>query len=922
YYEGGAQPLDFTGGVGTSIDGTGVINLKSTSSFNINGNTTIASTANLYVLGDVTLDNDVTVTNNGSVETTTDIDGSNAGSTWTNASDSYIKVNGTIMATNGLLTATASGNTVEYSMDGAVNVITPASSTYYNLTISGTGTKTQQAALIISGDFTISSGTYDPNGQNIQIKGSWILSNDSYTQGTETVTFNGTGSQSITNPVNESFYNLTVDKSSGTLTLNDNVSVSNTLNFNDGIIDTDVNTLTLGNSGTEGTLTHANDAPIIGEFERWIQETSILTTYLFPTGTADDYRPINIYFDNLSAVGADAYGSVIAKFVESPPGSLNPRPTADNSTSTNVYNTFSDGYWTLTAANTLTSTQYDLELTGTGFIAFNIDADTRLFTRANSGVDWDDNGSHVVASGVTAKRADIITLSAEYCFADITNCTAPSTSTITGPDSVCMNAIDSIYSVTGTDGSTYVWEIMPASAGTITNQVEVGTESTIKITWSATGQDATISVTESNTCTTGDPQTLSITSHPVAPSSISGLTSVPENEADVVYSVVDLGYTYTWTITGGTLDTGQGTASITVDWGSSGTGNASVVASSDCGSAAAYDVDVNKYIVVESAQTGDWDQTTTWDCSCVPVNTDNIRILAGHTVTITTNNEVINNVNVNSGGTLDAAAKGLEVSGDFIINGDYTSTVDLELNGSSSVIGGTGTITADVKNGGGNKTILSNAILIVDGDFDNTISSISIINYGSMEITGDLIGLDGTVSWTNSTNSHLHVAGAMLSSGILDATASGNIVEYNGAGAQTIKSPNSNQYYNLQLTGSGTKSLSSSIDIDGDITINGSAVLDVTAASNFSLTVDGNWSDSSTTADAFLEQNGTVTFNGTTTQTITRTLGATTETFYNFVVNKASDTLSIANNVDVSNTLTMTQGLIDAGSSIFTLGTS
>ena len=59
------------------------------------------------------------------------------------------------------LTASASGNTVVYNRDAAQNLKAPSASTYYNLTIEGTGTKTMLSNLIISGNLTITSGTLD-----------------------------------------------------------------------------------------------------------------------------------------------------------------------------------------------------------------------------------------------------------------------------------------------------------------------------------------------------------------------------------------------------------------------------------------------------------------------------------------------------------------------------------------------------------------------------------------------------------------------------------------------------------------------------------------------------------------------------------------------------------------------------------------
>ena len=57
---------------------------------------------------------------------------------------------------------------------------------------------------------------------------------------------------------------------------------------------------------------------------------------------------------------------------------------------------------------------------------------------------------------------------------------------------------------------------------------------------------------------------------PLPTSEISGDIAVAIGTRNVDYSVIpEPGYTYTWSIAGdGTISSGQGTAAITVDWGS------------------------------------------------------------------------------------------------------------------------------------------------------------------------------------------------------------------------------------------------------------------------------------------------------------------------------------------------------------------
>jgi hypothetical protein len=92
--------------------------------------------------GAVTVNNGLTVTNNNTsiVTITGTLNGANAVSTWVNGANSTLNYNSaTAPMATGVLTATASGNTVNYTRAGAQ---TADGTTYYNLTLSGSGIKT------------------------------------------------------------------------------------------------------------------------------------------------------------------------------------------------------------------------------------------------------------------------------------------------------------------------------------------------------------------------------------------------------------------------------------------------------------------------------------------------------------------------------------------------------------------------------------------------------------------------------------------------------------------------------------------------------------------------------------------------------------------------------------------------------------
>ncbi|HRH66670.1 MAG TPA: gliding motility-associated C-terminal domain-containing protein, partial [Bacteroidia bacterium] len=93
----------------------------------------------------------------------------------------------------------------------------------------------------------------------------------------------------------------------------------------------------------------------------------------------------------------------------------------------------------------------------------------------------------------------------------------------------------------------------------------------------AAGSPYQVTVTGSiGNCT--DSRTINIVVNPVPLTGpITGALSVCENDTAVQYSVTPTGGNYTWSITGGTIDSGQNSDSIVVRWDSAGIGTLSVV---------------------------------------------------------------------------------------------------------------------------------------------------------------------------------------------------------------------------------------------------------------------------------------------------------------------------------------------------------
>jgi hypothetical protein len=164
-------------------------------------------------------------------------------------------------------------------------------------------------------------------------------------------------------------------------------------------------------------------------------------------------------------------------------------------------------------------------------------------------------------------------------------------STITAPTSVCANSTGNTASVPTTAGSTYSWSI---TGGAITAGQNA---STVTFTAGASGHVMlSCAVMSSAGCASGGAQnsTVTINSAPATPGTItqgnpSG-TSVCSGASGVTYSIaaVTQATTYNWTIPiGASVTAGQGTTSITVEWGNASSGNVSVTAQNSCGTSPA-----------------------------------------------------------------------------------------------------------------------------------------------------------------------------------------------------------------------------------------------------------------------------------------------------------------------------------------------
>ncbi len=143
----------------------------------------------------------------------------------------------------------------ETDLTSAQNYILDASCNLYNLEIAGTSTTYSSDAvlsvndLILSGDLTINEyATLTTGTQSVDVTIAGDFTNDgTYTPNTNTTTFDGAKEQTATFDSTTDFYNLSIDKSSGTITLAGTAqpSVTNDMSITSGTIDDGDRTLTV-----------------------------------------------------------------------------------------------------------------------------------------------------------------------------------------------------------------------------------------------------------------------------------------------------------------------------------------------------------------------------------------------------------------------------------------------------------------------------------------------------------------------------------------------------------------------------------------------------------------------------------------------------------------------------------------------------
>ena len=386
------EDIEFRNGLthsGSSFNsGTGIYTFTT-------NNQTLGGTSNITFNGNVTVTG-ITLNN----AKTTTIKGVLSGSgTWNNNNGSVLNYeNAAVPMAGGNFNVSINSNTVNYSGPGNQSIRT---TTYHRLMVSNSGNKTFTGTLAINENLNIENNAILQNsGSNdIYVAGNWTDNNtaDGFSEGTGEVFFNGTSQQTITKAGGtgaESYFDLTLNNSNGLLLASGDLNITNRFTFATGNITPSNSSYKVYlSAGTPASLnyTSVTGSRINGKFERGINTTG---TYLFPVGSAANYNPANLIINVVPAAG-----SVLTEFIIADPGDSG-LPLYEGGLE--ISDSYTDGYWSLTAKNGFSSGNYSVSLSGAGFSTAIYDI-TRVLKRTAGG-NWVLDGNHANASGSVCYR--------------------------------------------------------------------------------------------------------------------------------------------------------------------------------------------------------------------------------------------------------------------------------------------------------------------------------------------------------------------------------------------------------------------------------------------------------------------------------------------------------------------------------------
>lgn len=367
--------------------------------------------ATALTLPSVTVTAPTVLTNNCNLTVSTALAGTG---NFTNGATGTLNIGFAAAPTVTTMTATALGNTVNYTLAGnqvvramayhhlglatsGIKTMTGVTTVAGNLSLSGTATMTGNAALTVGGALNYAStgvttltaatplsigsynqtaGTLAAGANSITVTGggagAWSQTAGTFTS-TGTVIFTGAAAQIS---ALSAFNNLTFN-GSGTALLNANVTVNGVLTLTNGLVATGANALEVMTSCV--TVTGSATSYVIGNVRLHYPTAAGITTCTFPVGNATAYTPAVVAISNVTSTLAN---SALTAFTTT-------GDHADTTAGLSGINKLKsvNRFWTLTPGAALTFATYS---TTFNFVAVDVDAGATpasfIVARKNAGV--------------------------------------------------------------------------------------------------------------------------------------------------------------------------------------------------------------------------------------------------------------------------------------------------------------------------------------------------------------------------------------------------------------------------------------------------------------------------------------------------------------------------------------------------------
>jgi hypothetical protein len=705
----------------------------------------------------------------------------------------------------------------------------------FNFTVNSANATAQLVtnSLIVNNDVSITVGTLNANNLDITVGGNWT-DQGTFTSGTGTVTLNGSTSSAITKAAGESFNNLTINKTSATVTAINNVTVSNAFTLSQGTFAVGSNVLSLNGavSNTGGSLTSLAGGTV--QYNQVSAGQSVLTanygnlvlnafSKTFPAGTVGVAtiltapNPATAHVMTGSTIDFNGAGA----------------QTIPATTANFIYNNLTlsnSGTKSAGGAITVAST-----LTVGNSIAFDggINNITINGNIVNSGSITGSGAGVVVLSGSASAHAlsgggsyRSITLN------DVNGATLSGNSTINGTLTftsgvITIPSVNDILSISSTGSITQVSGYV---IGNLQMYVPTGASSRMFHIGTVT-KYLPVRLQFANVGTAGQ-VTLGRRSNQQHPK-ISDASATIDSTQDVKAY---------WIITNnGVVLAGTYNATFGFDAASECIGGVSPIASDFDGSRwngstwsyvapglrtadstrldalnAFGDFILGKSLaaLISATKSGLWSDPTVWG-SHVPGQKDTAKIISPFTVTLDANATVAK-LNVNTGSTFNNGTFIMTITGGFILDGTWSGAGTISLTTSGDSLYGTGSMTGTsiLEIAGSNKAIASTANLQLK---QVSILSGETLNNKGIVTIDSLIGAAANSTFVNFPGSTLIINGPLLQTGLLNVSNCPNTVIYNGTVAQTIKPTT---YCSIIMNNNGLKTASSNFDTNGDLTIN------------------------------------------------------------------------------------------------------